>query len=137
MASIVVVALGLALGFRPAGGVPGVLTAVVLALAFCFALGWAWTALALHLKAPDAVLGLTQAVVYPLALFSNIFVDPASLPGWLQTFVNLNPVSHLVTAERSLMAGSPDTSEIGWVLVGCAALLVVFAPLTVRLYRNA
>jgi ABC-2 type transport system permease protein len=82
------------------------------------------------------VLGLTQAALYPLALFSNIFVDPSSLPGWLHAFVNINPVSHLVTATRSLMAGSPDAGEIGWVLAGSAILIVIFAPLTVRSYRN-
>ena len=42
----------------------------------------------------------SQAVTYPLAFFSNIFIVPATLPGWLQAFVHLNPVTHLVTAVR-------------------------------------
>jgi ABC-2 type transport system permease protein len=93
LASTVVIALGEALGFRPRGGVAGVLAAVLLVLAFCFSLAWAWTALALVMKAPGAVLGLTQAVLYPLAFFSNIFIVPSTLPGWLQAFVHVNPGS--------------------------------------------
>lgn len=136
IASAVVVGLGLALGFRPAGGATGVLAAVLLALTFCFALSWAWTALALRLSSPGSVLGLTQAVLYPLTLFSNIFVDPASLPSGLRAFVKVNPVSHLVTAVRGLMSGSPDAAEIGWVLAGCGVLVAVFAPLALRRYRS-
>jgi ABC-2 type transport system permease protein len=58
------------------------------------------------------------------------------MPGWLQTFVDVNPVSHLVTAERGLMDGTATTGEIAWVVLASAALLLVFAPLTMRLYRN-
>lgn len=136
LASTVVIALGEALGFRPHGGATGVLAAVLLALAFSFSLAWAWTALALIMNAPRAVLGVTQAVTYPLAFFSNIFIVPATLPGWLQAFVHLNPVTHLVTAVRELMAGTATAGPIAYVLVACAILTAVFAPLSLRLYRG-
>lgn len=136
LASTVVIALGEALGFRPHGGLPGILGAVLLALAFSFSLAWAWIALALVMKASGAVLGITQAVLYPLAFFSNIFIAPATLPGWLQAFVHVNPVTHLVTAVRGLMAGAPATGQIGYVLAACAILTAVFAPLCLRLYRT-
>jgi ABC-2 type transport system permease protein len=136
LASAVVIGLGEALGFRPEGGAAGVLAAVGLALAFSFSLAWAWTALALLMKAPRAVLGITQAVAYPLAFFSNIFVVPATLPGWLQALVDVNPVTHLVTATRGLMAGTATAGHIGYVLAACLILTAVFASLSMRLYRG-
>ena len=136
LASTVVVGLGLALGFRPHGNIVGVAAAVLLVVAFSVSLSWIWTALALAMRSPGAVLGVTQAVLYPLAFFSNIFIAPATLPGWLRAFVDVNPITHLVTAARGLMVGTVPGREIGWILVACAVLTAVFAPLSVRLLRN-
>lgn len=136
LASTVVVGLGLALGFRPHGNVLGVVAAVLLALAFSVSLSWVWTALAMVMKSPGAVLGVTQAVLYPLSFFSNIFVTPATLPGWLRAVVNVNPVTHLVTAVRGLMSGTVPGGQIAWILVACAVLTAVFAPLSLRLFRS-
>ncbi|MEU9506551.1 ABC transporter permease [Micromonospora sp. NPDC048170] len=136
LASAVVVGLGLALGFRPGGNVVGVAAAVLLVVAFSVSLSWVWTALALLMRSPGAVLGVTQAVLYPLSFFSNIFITPATLPGPLRAFVDVNPVTHLVTAARELMAGNLPGRQIGWILVACVALTVVFAPLSVRLLRT-
>jgi ABC-2 type transport system permease protein len=136
LASTVAVGLGLALGFRPHGNVLGVAAAVLLVVAFSVSLSWVWTALAMVMKAPGAVLSLTQAVLYPLSFFSNIFITPATLPGWLRAFVGVNPVTHLVTATRELMSGTTPGRQIGWVLIACAILTAVFAPLSVRLLRN-
>jgi ABC-2 type transport system permease protein len=137
LASTVVVGLGLALGFRPGGNILGVACAVVLVLAFSVSLSWVWTTLALLMKSPGAVLGVTQAALYPLSFFSNIFINPATLPGWLRTFVDVNPVTHLVTAARELMAGTTPGRQIGWILIACAILTAVFAPLSARLLRNS
>lgn len=131
-----VVLFGLALGFRPAGGPVGVLAGVLLALVFSFSLAWLWTLLGLVMRTSNAVLGVTQAVLYPLAFFSNIFAVPASLPSWLRAFVDVNPVTHLVTAVRGLMAGTATVGQVGWVLLASAALTVVFAPLAMRRYRR-
>jgi ABC-2 type transport system permease protein len=136
LASALVIALGLVLGFWPDGGVVGVGAAVALLLGFAFALSWVWTALALVLRAPSAVNNLSLLVLFPLTLASNVFVDPATMPGWLQAFIDVNPISHLVTAERGLMAGTVTAGQVGWVLAASAALTAIFAPLTVHLYRN-
>lgn len=136
LASTVAVGLGLALGFRPHGNVLGVAAAVLLAVVFSVSLSWVWTTLALLMRSPGAVLGVTQAVLYPLSFFSNIFVNPATLPGWLRAFVDVNPVTHLVTATRGLMAGTTPGRQIGWILIACTVLTAVFAPLSVRLLRN-
>jgi ABC-2 type transport system permease protein len=136
VASTLVIALGLALGYRPAGGVAAVPAAVALVLGFAFGLSWVWTALGLILRTPSAVNNLSLLVLFPLTLASNIFVDPTTMPGWLQAFIDVNPISHLVTAARGLMGGTATPGQVGWVLAASAALTAVFAPLTVHLYRD-
>jgi len=136
IASAVTLALGLVLGFRPPGGVVGVVLAIVLLLVFAFALSWVFTALGLVLRSPNAVMGTSMLVLMPLTFASNIFVDPATMPAALQRFVEINPVSHLVTAVRGLMAGQPDGGEIVWVLVAAVVLTGVLGPITMRLYRT-
>ncbi len=84
-----------------AGGLPGVLAGIGLLLLFALGLSWAWTALGLLLRTPQAVLSAGIAVLFPLTLASNVFVRAQTMPGWLQAFVRLSPVSHLVTAERA------------------------------------
>jgi ABC-2 type transport system permease protein len=74
--------------------------------------------------------------IFPLTFLSNVFVDPDTLPSWLEAFVDVNPISHLVTASRGLMAGTATAGDIVFVLVSAAVLAAVFAPLTVRLYRS-
>lgn len=136
LAASIVIGLGLAMGFRPGGGVVGVLYAVALLLVFSFSVAWIWSALALVLRTPSAVSNVSLLFVFPLAFASNVFVDPQTMPGWLRAFVGVNPISHLVTAERGLMHGNATADQIAWVLVASAVLVCVFAPLTVRLYRT-
>ncbi|HKT38002.1 MAG TPA: ABC transporter permease [Ktedonobacterales bacterium] len=136
LASTLVIALGLVLGFRPAGGVVGVLLAVALVLLFALSLSWIWTTLALVARSPSAIMSISTTVLFPLTLASNVFVQPQTMPGWLQALININPVTHLVTAVRGLMAGTAPTGEVTWVLLGCVILTIIFAPLTMYLYRN-
>ena len=73
-------------------------------------------------------------VLLPLTLASNVFVASHTMPGWLQALVSVNPVSHLVSAERALMAGHPAAGPVAWALLASAALAAVFAPVTAWLY---
>jgi ABC-2 type transport system permease protein len=75
-------------------------------------------------------------VLFPLTFLSNVFVDPRTMPGWLQAFVEINPISHLVTAIRSIMAGSWNMGEVAWTLAASAALVAIFGTLTMRLYNR-
>jgi ABC-2 type transport system permease protein len=136
LAAALVMALGLVMGFRPAGGVAGVLAALGLVVTFAFALSWVWMALGLLLRTPTAVMSIGTVVVFPLTLASNVFVQPRTMPGWLQAVVQVNPVSHLVTATRGLMSGMVSDEQIGWVLVASATLTLLCAPLTVYLYHK-
>ena len=136
IAAAVVVALGVVMGFDAEGGVGGVLAAILLVVVFAFGLSWVFTTVGMLMRAPNAVMNAGFMGLFPLIFLSNIFVEPATLPGWLETFVDVNPVSLLVTAERGLMDGTATAGEVGVVLATAAALTAVFAPLTVRLYRG-
>jgi ABC-2 type transport system permease protein len=135
LAATVVVLLGVALGFSAEAGPGGVLLAMALVLAFAFGLSWVFTTVGLVMRSPSAVLNAGFMALFPLIFLSNVFVEPESLPGWLEWFVGVNPISHLVTATRGLMAGDASAGDVGLVLAEAAALAAVFAPLTVRLYR--
>ena len=134
--SLIVIMLGLVLGFRPEGGAVGVVLAVVLLLVLSFCLSWLWTMLSLILRTPNSVAGVSMMLMFPLTFVSNIFVDPKTMPGWLQAVVEVNPITHLATAVRGLMNGSVPAGEIGWVLVSSVLLVAVFGPITMVLYRN-
>ena len=134
--SAIVIMLGLVLGFRPEGGAVGVVLSVALLLVFSFCLSWLWTMLSLILRTPDSVAGVSMMVMFPLTFVSNIFVDPKTMPGWLQAVVEVNPITHLATGVRGLMDGSVPAGEIGWVLVSSVLLVAVFGPITMVLYRK-
>ena len=132
----VIVVLGVALGFRPAAGVGGVVAAMALVIVFAFGLSWVFTTLGLVLRSPSAVMNAGFMGIFPLTFLSNVFVRPDTLPAGLEAFVDVNPISILATASRGLMAGNAHGSDILIVLATAAALTAVFAPLTTRLYRS-
>jgi ABC-2 type transport system permease protein len=134
LAAGLVALLGLAIGFRPAGGAAGMLAGTGLLLVFALALSWVWTTLGLLLRTPQAVMSAATVVLFPLTLASNVFVAPHTMPGWLQAFVRINPVTHLVSAERALMTGHPAGGQIAWVLLAATILAAAFAPATAWLY---
>jgi ABC-2 type transport system permease protein len=136
IASVITIGLGLVLGYRPDGGLPGTLAAVALLLVFAFSLSWIFTIFGLLMRTPNAVMGVSMLILMPLTFASNIFVDPATMPSALRAVVDVNPVTHLVTAIRGLMGGTAQFGDVVWVLVAAAALTLVFAPITMRLYRT-
>ncbi len=135
LASVLVIGLGWAIGFRP-HSVPGMLAAVGLVICFALGLSWAWVVIALILRTSNAVLSLSLTLMFPVTFISNIFVPTRTMPGWLRALADVNPVSHLVTASRALMAATATAGQIAWVLASAAALTIVLAPLALRLYRN-
>jgi len=136
IASTVVVVLGLIMGYRPEAGIPGVLAAMLLVVVFSSGLAWVFTTVGLLMRSPSAVMNTGFMGLFPLIFLSNVFVEPETLPGWLEWFVGVNPISLLVTAVRGLMDGSVAAGEILLPLAVAAALTAIFAPLTVRLYRG-
>jgi oleandomycin transport system permease protein len=132
----VTMVFGTLMGYRVTTGAGGVLAALALAMGFALCFGWISVFVGMIARAPGAVQGIMFLLVLPLSFGSNTFVPTETMPGWLQAFVKVNPISHLVSAVRGLMTGGPVAGHVGWTLVWMAALLVVFAPLAVRAYRR-
>jgi ABC-2 type transport system permease protein len=134
IAGLVIIVLGLILGYDP-GSAIGVVGALALVVVFAFGLSWCFTVLGLVMRTPNAVMNAGFMAIFPLTFLSNVFVEPSTLPAALEWFVNVNPISILSDASRSLMAGDPDGGDIAISLGVAAALTAIFAPLTTRLYR--
>jgi ABC-2 type transport system permease protein len=128
--------MGVIIGYRPGGGVLGVLGAIALAIFTGWALAWIFTYIGTIAKSARAVQGISMLILFPLTFLSNAFVPVQTLPGWLADFVKINPVSHLVSATRALANQGVITSEAGWTLLAGLVVIAVFAPLSVRSYRK-
>ncbi len=136
MSGTVIITLGVALGYRPEAGIGGAVAALALVVVFAFGLSWVFTTLGLLLRTPSAVMNAGFMGIFPLTFLSNVFVEPETLPGGLEAFVDVNPISILADASRGLMQGDAHASDIAIVLIVAAGLTAVFAPLTTRLYRR-
>jgi len=136
IATTLTMVMGLVMGWRPDGGAVGVVTAGLLVIVSAWALSWIFAFFGVIARSASSVQGISMIVLFPLTFASNAFVPADTLPGWLRSFVDLNPVSHLVTAVRDLTLGDGLTADAGWALLGAAVVVAVFAPLTVRAYMR-
>ncbi|MFI6285825.1 ABC transporter permease [Streptomyces sp. NPDC051018] len=136
IASLVMMIVGMIIGYRPDGGFIGVVLGVALLVVFAFCFSWVWTMFGLLLRSEKSVMGVSMMVIFPLTFLSNVFVDPKTMPGWLQAFVNNSPVTHVSTAVRELMAGEWPTADIAWTLGWGALFVIVFGSITMRLYNR-
>lgn len=134
VASALILIVGLILGFRPQGGAVGVLLAVGLVLLFCLALSWLWIIVGMLVRTPESVMTTSFVFLMPLTFASDIFVNLSTMPGWLQAVVGRNPVTYLASASRGLMHGRAVWSDIAWVLVASAIIVLVASPIAMRLY---
>ena len=116
IAGTVIIVVGVALGFRPDGGFVGAVAALALVVVFSFGLSWVFSVLGLLMRSPNAVMNAGFMGIFPLTFLSNVFVDPETLPGPLQAFVEVNPISILSTACRASSGGSCSSSPSpsGW-----------------------
>ena len=137
IATVLTFATGIAIGYRPAGGVLGVVAAMLLVIVTGWSLAWIFTFVGIIGKSAQSVQGMSMMIMFPLTFLSNAFVPASSLPGWLRSFVQVNPVSHVVTATRDLANTGAVTAEVGWALLACAAVVAIFSTLSVRAYRRA
>ena len=127
---------GMIMGYRPQGGVVGVLAAILLAIFTGWAIAWIFTWVGTIARSARSVQGISMMILFPLTFLSNAFVPVDTLPSALQTFVNINPVSHLVSATRDLANDAAVTSEVGWTLLAGFVVMAIFAPLAVRSYKK-
>jgi ABC-2 type transport system permease protein len=136
VASALILIVGLILGFRPEGGVVGVVLAVLLVMTFCFALSWCWIIVGMLVRTAESVMTTSFIFLMPLTFASNIFVDLSTMPPWLREVVGRNPVTYLASASRGLMHGTAVWTDVAWVLAASAAIVLVASPVAMRMYRQ-
>ena len=136
IAASITLTVGVVMGYRPGGGVPGVLAGMVLAVITGWSIAWIFLWIGTKARSAGAVQGMSMMIMFPLAFLSNAFVPVDSLPGWLQVVTRVNPVSHVVSALRDLMNDGALTAQVGWALLGCATVAAIFIPLAVRSYSK-
>jgi ABC transporter DrrB family efflux protein len=134
--SLITVGVSVALGFRFHGGAVGAVGGLGLVLALGVAMCWVMAFLGVSLRSPEAVQTAGFLLILPLTFASSVLVPAASMPGWLQAFVRVNPISIFATAMRGLLLGGPVATPVlqsaAWIL----ALCLVFGSLTVSRYRR-
>ncbi len=128
--------MGMIIGYRPGGGPLGVLGAIVLAVFTGWAIAWIFTWIGTIAHSAQGVQGFSMMILFPLTFLSNAFVPVRTVPSALATFVNVNPVSHLVSATRDLANHGTISGQVGWTLLAGLAVIAVFAPLSVRSYKR-
>ncbi|AOT61531.1 MULTISPECIES: ABC transporter permease [Streptomyces] len=136
LALVVLLALAFAMGFRVRTGPVEVLLAMVLTIGFGLTMCWLSVLIGMAAKSPQAVPGITMALVLPLTFGSNIFASPDTMPDWLRWWVGVNPVSHFVDATRALTLGGEASGPVMTSLIWMAVLFAVLFPLAVRTYAR-
>jgi len=132
----IILTIGLILGYRAEAGILGVLAAFALLVIIGFGTGWIFIVLGLLIRTPMTVMTIGFSLMFPLVFASNIMVDPATMPGWLRAFVEVNPVSLSTSAMRGLMSGGATFEQVALALIAPVGMTLVLAPLTVWLYRR-
>ncbi|HYB28491.1 MAG TPA: ABC transporter permease [Solirubrobacteraceae bacterium] len=136
IAATLTFAMGLLIGYRPHGGVLGVLGAIVLAIFTGWAIAWIFTWIGTLARSAQGVQGFSMLILFPMTFMSNAFVPVRTLPAGLAAFVKINPVSHLVSATRDLANHGTISAEVGWTLLAAVVVIAIFAPLSVRSYKR-
>ncbi|WP_228992923.1 ABC transporter permease [Streptomyces sp. DH8] len=136
VAIVILLAMGFALGMTLGTSVLGLLGAVALSAVFGAAIMWIFIVLGLAMKTAQAVQGMGMLVLMPLQFGSSIFAPPTTMPGWLRTFTDYNPLSNLADAVRGLMMGGPVADAVWVTLAWAAAITLVMAPLAVSKFRR-
>ncbi|MDF5753680.1 ABC transporter permease [Spongiactinospora sp. TRM90649] len=129
-------AFGALLGFRIGTNPLSAALACVLTIVFAFSVSWIFVLLGTMMREPSGVQGVAFMTMFPLTFGTSMMAPRETLPGWLQAWVDVNPVSHVMAASRALMVGGPLGTEALWTLGWSALIIAVFAPLAVRAYRR-
>lgn len=136
VATTILLAMGFLLGLQIHTSVLGLAAAVGLSMAFGASLMWIFILLGLTMKTAQAVQGVAMLVLMPLQFGSSIFAPPTTMPGWLQSFTDYNPLSNLADAARNLINGGPVADSVLMTLGWAVVITAVTAPLAVAKFRK-
>lgn len=133
IAAVMSLGVGMVMGYRPQS-VLGTILGVLLTMFAAFAISWIFALMGVLLSKASAVQGVSMLILMPLTFTSNVFVPVQTMPDWIASVADINPVSHLVSSLRSLANDGQITAHVGWTLLGAFAIIAVFAPIAVRAY---
>ena len=134
--ALIITGFGLLLGFRFSGSGPGVVGALLLLTAFGITMCWPMAFIGITARSAESVNTLGFLIILPLTFASSAFAAPDTMPGWLQAFVNVNPVTAVIDAVRGMMIGGPVAGPAIEAVIWLVVITAVFAPLTVARYRR-
>ena len=133
---VVMLAVGLLVGFRPEGGVVGWLGGVGLLLLISFTFSWIAATTGLLVRSVEAANSAGFIWLFPLTFLSSAFVQTSTMPGPLRTFARHQPFTTLVDAVRGLFLNGSAGAD-GWpALAWCLGIIAVFVPLSALMYRR-
>ncbi|MET9565669.1 ABC transporter permease [Streptomyces tauricus] len=136
LATAILLGVGFLLGLS-VSNVPGLFAAIGLALVFGSSIMWIFLTMGVVMKNAQAIQGMGFLVLMPLQFGSSIFSPPSTMPGWLQTFTDYNPLSSLADAARGLMnGGQPVAHDVMVTLLWSLVITVVMAPVAIHKYRT-
>jgi ABC transporter DrrB family efflux protein len=129
--------VGIAAGFRFDSSVPEIVAGMGLLLLIGYSFSWVFALIGLAASSPEAANAYGFTIIFPLTFISSAFVPVDSMPSWLQTFAEINPVTTMVDAIRALFLGTPAGNDVWGAVVWCFAIIAVFGTLSVWRYRQA
>jgi oleandomycin transport system permease protein len=133
----VLTGFGSLLGFRFHTGPLAALAAFGLAYVFYLAVCWISVLIGLVAPGPETVQGISFIFMMPLVFGSSILIpNTRTMPGWLQAWVKVNPVTHLADAVRGLTVGGPAATHVLYTLAWAAAIVIVAFPVAMRMYSR-
>lgn len=132
----VIVGFGMVLGFRFQGGLAGAAGSILLVWAWGMTVCWPLGFIGIAAKTPQAVNTTAFMIILPITFASSVFVPAESMPGVLETFANVNPITKVAEAARGLMLGGPVAEHLIPAILWMVGIIGVFAPLAVWRYRK-
>jgi ABC transporter DrrB family efflux protein len=134
---VVIVVVGLLMGFSFSSSPLEVAAGIALLLLFGYAFSWIFAFLALNSSSPEGAQALGFIVIFPITFASSAFAPPDSMPAAVEAFAEANPFSTIVDATRALFVDAPAGNDVWAAVLWCLGLTVVFAGLSVHRYRRS
>lgn len=136
IATVLTFTMGYIMGYRPVAGIGGVIAGGLLVIFFAWCMSWIFAFFGVIARTASSVQGITMIVLFPLTFVSNAFVPVKTLPGFLQWFVHINPLTHLISAVREFANAGTIGYDFWFSLLGAVVIVAIFAPLTVQAYMR-
>jgi ABC-2 type transport system ATP-binding protein len=136
ISGIIVLLFGYILGFRAEAGLFGYVVSFLVMIAFAMSISWIFIIMGLTMRSTSAVMSIGWLLLTPIVFMSNIYVDPVTMPQWMQTFISWNPLSWQVDAVRGLLLGEPSMQDIVFALGGSLIIGLVLSPVAILLYKK-